>query len=56
MERLIEQTLHAGPPRRFVVIVVNASVQHRARWSQTEAVPGMTSELWRLADDFGEHI
>jgi len=55
MEKLIEQTLHAGPPRRFVVIVVNASVKHRVRWSRTEAVPGVASELWRLADDFGEH-
>ena len=55
IESLIEQTLHTGPPRRFVVIVVNASVQHRSRWSQTEAVPGAVSELWRLADDFGEH-
>ena len=55
MGRLIEQTLHAGPPRRFVVIVVNASVHHRIRWSQTEAVPGVASELRRLADDFGEH-
>jgi NTE family protein len=55
IERLIEQTLHAGPPRRFVVIVVNASVQHRLRWSKTEAVPGVAGELWRLADEFGEH-
>jgi NTE family protein len=55
MEALIEQTLHAGPPRRFAVIVVNASVHHRFRWSQTEAVPGVASELWRLSNDFGEH-
>lgn len=55
MEKLIEQTLHAGPPRRFVVIVVNASLQHHLRWSQTAAVPGVATELWRLADDFGEH-
>jgi NTE family protein len=55
LERLIEQTLHAGPPRRFAVIVVNASVHHRFRWSQTEAVPGIASELWRLSNDFGEH-
>jgi NTE family protein len=55
IERLIEQTLHSGPPRRFVLIVVNASVQHHMRWSQTEAVPGVASELWRLADEFGEH-
>jgi NTE family protein len=55
IDRLIEQTLHSGPPRRFVVIVVNASVQHHMRWSQTEAVPGVASELWRLADEFGEH-
>ncbi len=55
MERLIEQTLHTGPPRRFAVIVVNASVHHRIRWSQTEAVPGVASELRRLADEFGEH-
>jgi NTE family protein len=55
MERLIEQTLHAGPPRRFVLIVVNASVQHSVHWSHTEAVPGVAGELWRLADDFGEH-
>jgi NTE family protein len=55
LERLMEETLHAGPPRRFVVIVVNASVHHSIRWSQTEAVPGEASELWRLADEFGEH-
>jgi NTE family protein len=55
MERLIEQTLHTGPPRRYVVIVVNASVHHSIRWSQTEAVPGVASELRRLADNFGEH-
>jgi NTE family protein len=55
LERLIEQTLHTGPPRRFVVIVVNASVHHSLRWSHTEAVPGEASELWRLADEFGEH-
>jgi NTE family protein len=55
MERLIEQTLHTGPPRRFVVIVVNASVHRRFRWSQTEAIPGVASELWRLSNDFGEH-
>jgi NTE family protein len=55
METLIEQTLHAGPPRRFVVIVVNATVHHGIRWSQTEAVPGEASELRRLADEFGEH-
>jgi NTE family protein len=55
MERLIEQTLHTGPPRRFVVIVVNASVHRHFRWSQTEAVPGVASELWRLSNDFGEH-
>jgi NTE family protein len=54
MERLIEQTLHAGPPRRFVVIVVNASVHNSIRWSQTEAVPGVTGELWRLTNNFGE--
>ena len=55
MERLMEQTLHAGPPRRFVLIVVNASVHHSMRWNQTAAVPGVASELWRLADEFGEH-
>lgn len=55
MEKLIEQTLHAGPPRRFVVIVVNASVHSSIRWSRTEAVPGIASELWRLAGDIGEH-
>jgi NTE family protein len=55
MERLIEQTLHTGPPRRYVVIVVNASVHHSIRWSRTEAVPGIVSELRRLADNFGEH-
>lgn len=55
MEKVIEQTLHTGPPRRFAIIVVNASVHHHNRWSQTEAVPGVASELWRLADDFGEH-
>jgi NTE family protein len=55
MERLIEQTLHTGPPRRYVVIVVNASVHRRFRWSQTEAIPGVASELWRLSNDFGEH-
>jgi NTE family protein len=55
LERLMEETLHTGPPRRFVVIVVNASVHHSLRWSQTEAVPGEASELWRLADEFGEH-
>lgn len=55
MEKVIERTLHVGPPRRFVIIVVNASVQHHVRWSRTEAVPGVASELWRLADDFGEH-
>lgn len=55
MERLMEQTLHVRPPRRFAVIVVNASVHHRVPWSQTPAVPGVASELWRLADDFGEH-
>ena len=55
IERLIEQTLHSGPPRRFVVIVVNASVQRHMRWSRTEAVPGVASELWRLADEFGQH-
>lgn len=55
MEKLIEQTLHAGPPRRFAMIIVNASVHHSIRWSQTAAVPGVASELWRLADEFGEH-
>jgi NTE family protein len=55
MEKLIEQTLHAGPPRRFVLIVVNASVHHSLRWSRTAAVPGVAHELWRLADEFGEH-
>jgi NTE family protein len=55
MEKLIEQTLHAGPPRKFVVIVVNASVQRRIQLSKTEAVPGVASELGRLADEFGEH-
>ncbi len=55
LESLIEKTIRAGPPRRFAMIVVNASVQHRMRWSKTEAVPGVASELWRLADDFGEH-
>jgi NTE family protein len=55
MERLIEQTLHAGPPHKFVVIVVNATVHHSIRWSRTAAVPGITEELWRLADEFGEH-
>ena len=55
MERLIEQTLHSGPPRKFVVIVVNASVQRRIKLSKSEAVPGVASELGRLADEFGEH-
>ena len=54
MEKLIEQTLHGGPPRRFVVIVVNASVHKSIRWSQTEAVPGVASEVWRLTSNFGE--
>jgi NTE family protein len=54
IEKLIEQTLHAGPPRRFVVIVVNASVHNSIRWSQTEAVPGVASEVWRLTNNFGE--
>jgi len=55
MGRLIEETLHSGPPRRFVLIVVNASVHHQARSSKTEAVPGISNELWRLADNFQEH-
>jgi NTE family protein len=55
MEKLIEKTLHAGPPRKFVVIVVNASVHSSFRLARTEAVPGVASELWRIADDFGEH-
>ena len=55
LRRLIEQTLHSGPPRRFVVIVVNASVRRSIRLSHTEAVPGVASELWRLTDEFGEH-
>ena len=55
MERLIEQTLHTGPPRRFVMIVVNASVHHSIHLSLPEAVPGIASELGRLADEFGEH-
>ena len=37
------------------MIVVNASVHRRFRWSQTEAIPGVASELWRLSNDFGEH-
>jgi NTE family protein len=55
MEKLIEQTLHGGPPHKFVVIVVNASVQRSIQLSKTEAVPGVASELGRLADEFGEH-
>jgi NTE family protein len=55
MQKLIELTLQAAPARRFAVIVVNASVHHQVRWSRTEAVPGVASELWRLADDFGDH-
>jgi NTE family protein len=55
LRRLIEQTLHSGPPRRLVVIVVNASVHRGIRLSQSEAVPGVASELWRLTDEFGEH-
>jgi NTE family protein len=55
MERLIEETLHSGAPHRFVLIVVNASVHHQARASKSEAVPGITNELWRLADNFQEH-
>jgi len=37
------------------VIVVNPRCNTRTRWSQTEAVPGVAGELWRLADEFGEH-
>jgi NTE family protein len=55
LRRLIEQTLHSGPPRKFVVVVVNASVRPSIRLSRMEAVPGVASELWRLADEFGEH-
>jgi NTE family protein len=55
LKRLIEQTLHSEPPRRFVVIVVNASVRRSIRLSQSETVPGIGSELWRLTDEFGEH-
>jgi NTE family protein len=55
LRRLIEQTLHSGPPRRLVVIVVNASVHRSIRLSRSEAVPGVASELWRLTDEFGEH-
>jgi NTE family protein len=55
LRRLIEQTLHTEPPRKFVVIVVNATVRRTIGLSQTEAVPGVTSELWRLTDEFGEH-
>jgi NTE family protein len=55
MGRLIEQTLHVGPPRKFVVIVVNASVRSPVWWSRTEVVPGVASELWRLAGNIGEH-
>jgi NTE family protein len=55
LRRLIEQTLHTGPPRKFVVIVVNATVRRTIGLSQSESVPGVTSELWRLTDEFGEH-
>lgn len=55
MEREIEQILGIWPQKRLVVIVVNASVEHTVKWNQREAVPGIASELWRLASDFGEH-
>jgi NTE family protein len=55
LRKLIERTLHTGSPRRFVVIVVNATVHRSIRLSQTEAVPGVTSELRRLTEEFGEH-
>ena len=55
IERLIEQTLHVGPPHKFVVIVVNASVQRRVLLNKNEAVPGVASELGRLAVELGDH-
>jgi len=55
MEHLIEETLHTGQPRRFVIIVVNASVYSHPLSSQSEAVPGISNQLWRLADNFQQH-
>lgn len=55
MEHLIEETLHTQIPRRFVIVVVNASVRHKVVSSQSEAVPGIGNELWRLADNFEAH-
>jgi len=55
MESEIERILGIGPRKRLVMIIVNASVDHTVKWSQREAVPGVASEFWRLASDFGEH-
>jgi NTE family protein len=48
--------IRMAPPKKLVLVVVNAATRHGGEWSKREAIPGTFNAIEQMADNIGGRV